>query len=140
MSLQPKRRFSLDKVELDPKIANRIMSADGDEEVGQWDGEKIQDLIDELDRIEETIDANYASLPHHDNLPKDLWDHVEKDYPIWACDKEGNCLVGEQADKIKHVDKIRRRYEKKHGGIEAFKEKIRLEREQMIRDLGGKNE
>ena len=60
---------------------------------------------------------------------------MEKDYPIWACDKSGMCLTGEHADKVVSVDKIRRHYDKKHGGVEAFKEKLRLEREQMIADL-----
>ena len=48
-----KRRFSLEKTELDPALLNRIMSADGDDQLGEWDGESIQDLVDELERIEE---------------------------------------------------------------------------------------
>ena len=129
------RRFSLDKVEIDPAIKNRIMSADGDDHVGDWDGENIEDLVKELDRIEERVDANYTNLPHNFNLPEDLRDQVEKDYPIWACDKQGICLTGEHANKAVPVDKIRRHYDKKHGGVEGFKEKVRLEREQMIAKL-----
>ena len=129
------RRFSLDKVEIDPAIKNRIMSADGDDHVGDWDGENIEDLVKELDRIEERVDANYNHLPHNSNLPEDLRNQVEKDYPIWACDKKSMCLTGEHADQVVSVDKIREHYGKKYGGVEAFKEKLQLEREQMIADL-----
>ena len=64
MAPEPQRRFSLDKVQIDPRLKNRIRSADGDEELGSWDGEKIEDLVKELDRIEERYDPNYAGLPH----------------------------------------------------------------------------
>ena len=135
MAPEPQRRFSLDKVQIDPRLKNRIMSADGDEELGVWDGENIEDLVKELDRIEERYDPNYAGLPHGNNLPEDLRSEVEKDLPIWACDASGNCLVGGQADKIRNVEQIRKRYEKKYGGVEKFKEKLRLEREQFIQSL-----
>ncbi len=135
MAPEPQRRFSLDKVQIDPRLKNRIMSADGDEELGSWDGENIEDLVKELDRIEERTDANYAGLPHGNNIPEDLRSQVEKDLPIWACDVSGKCLIGDQADKIRHVDQIRKRYEKKYGGVENFKEKLRLEREQFIQSL-----
>ena len=135
MAEEYRRRFSLDKVKIDPAIKNRIMSADGDDHVGDWDGEKIDDLVKELDRIEERIDANYNSLPHNSNLPEDLRDQVEKDFPIWACDRHEQCLTGEYSDTIVSVEEIRQHYEKKHGGVEAFREKLRLEREQMIAEL-----
>ena len=96
------------------------------------------EVMAELDRIEERQDPNYAGLPHGDNIPADLRSQVEKDLPIWACDASGNCLVGEQADKIRNVDQIRKRYEKKYGGVENFKEKLRLEREKFIQSLEGK--
>ena len=137
MASEQGRRFSLDKVEIDPAIKNIIMSADGDEHVGDWDGENIEDLVKELDRIEERVDANYTSLPHNSNLPEDLREQVEKDYPIWACDKHGLCLTGEHADTIVTVDKIRGRYTKKYGGVAAFKEKLRLEREKFMAELDG---
>jgi hypothetical protein len=60
---------------------------------------------------------------------------VEKDYPIWACDNHERCLTGEHADTVVSVDKIRAHYDEKHGGVAAFREKLRLEREQMIADL-----
>ena len=135
MAEEFRRRFSLDKVVIDPAIKNRILSAEDDDHVGDWDGENIDDLVKELDRIEERIDANYNNLPHNSNLPEDLRDQVEKDYPIWACDRHELCLTGEHADKVVSVDKIRQHYDKKHGGVEAFREKLRLEREQMIAEL-----
>jgi len=45
MELQPQRRFSLDKVDVDPKILNKILSADGDETLGEWDGNSIDCLM-----------------------------------------------------------------------------------------------
>ncbi len=131
------RRFSLDKVVIDPALKNRILSAEDDDHVGDWDGENIDDLVKELDRIEERVDANYNNLPHSSNLPEDFRDQVEKDYPIWACDKNGRCLTGEHADTVVSVDEICKHYDKKHGGVAAFREKLRLEREQMIADLKG---
>ena len=138
MASEIKRRFSLDKAQIDPHIKNRIMSADGDDELGSWDGQRIEDLVQELERIEETSDPNYSGLPHNNNIPEDLRQQVEKDLPIWACDASGNCLIGEQANKVKTVDQIRQRYAKKYGSIEKFKEKLKLEREQMIQNLKGK--
>lgn len=135
MAENPRRRFSLDKVEVDPQLLNRIQSADGDDTLGEWDGEDVEDLVRELERIEEFADANYANLPHNKNIPGDLRDQVEKDLPIWACDKKGMCLVGKRADKVRSVEQIRERYDKKYGGVEAFKEKLRQEREEMVRQL-----
>ncbi len=135
MVSESQRRFSLDKVEVSPEILNRINSANGDEMLGQWDGECIDDLVAELNRIEEFADPAYSSLPHSRNIPEDLKNQVEKDYPIWACDKSGRCLVGRQADKVRHIDKIRKHYEKKYGGIEQFKEKIRKEIEERDANL-----
>ena len=49
MSPETGRRFSLDKVQIDPRLKNRIMSADGDDELGSWDGQNIEDLVKRLD-------------------------------------------------------------------------------------------
>ena len=135
MGSEYSRRFSLDKVEIDPAIKNRIMSADGDEHAGDWDGEDIDVLVKELDRIEERVDANYAGLPHNSNIPEDLRNQVEKDYPIWACDRKGKCLIGDNANKIHSVDEIRKHYNDKYGGVEEFKEKLRIEREKFEENL-----
>lgn len=135
MASEIRRRFSLDESAIDPRLKNRILSADGDEELGSWDGQSVHDLARELERIEEFADANYAGLPHSQNIPEDLRDQVEKDYPIWAADPSGNCLVGEHAEQIETVDAIRSYYDKKYGGVEQFKEKLRQERERMIAEM-----
>lgn len=127
------RRFSLDKIAVDPALLNRILSADGDETLGSWDGESIHDLIKELERIEEIADANYSALPHKSNLPEDMRYQVAVDFPIWACDKSGLCLVGETAAEVKHLDDVRAHYQKKFGGLEKFQEKLR-------REIGQRNE
>ena len=129
------RRFSLDPVNVDPSLLNKIFSADGDEAVGEWNGEDINDLVKELDRIEERVDANYNSLPHSKNIPKDLKGDVEKDCSIWTCDIKENCLTGEQGADIESADQIRKRYTLKYGSMEAFKEKVRIEREKFVEEI-----
>ena len=129
------RRFSLDPINVDPSLLNKIFSADGDETVGEWNGEDINDLVKELDRIEERVDANYNSLPHTKNIPEDLKGDVEKDCSIWTCDIKGNCLTGEQGADIESVDQIRKRYTLKYGSMEAFKEKVRIEREKFVEEI-----
>ena len=129
------RRFSLDPITVDPSLLNKIFSADGDEAVGEWNGEDVNDLVKELDRIEERVDANYNSLPHSKNIPEDLKGDVEKDCSIWTCDIKGNCLTGEQGADIESVDQIRKRYTLKYGSMEAFKEKVRIEREKFVEEI-----
>ena len=134
------RRFSLDPIKTDPSLKNLIYSADGDETVGEWNGEDIHDLIRELDRIEERVDANYNSLPHSDNIPEDLRGDVEKDCAIWTCDVKGNCLTGDQGIDIESADQIREKYKLKYGSMKAFKEKVRLEREKFIADIKSRSQ
>ncbi|MBC8285211.1 MAG: hypothetical protein H8E32_15465 [Nitrospinae bacterium] len=134
------RRFSLDKVNIDPSLKNKIFSADGDEHIGNWDGECIDELVKEIDRIEERADPNYASLPHRQNIPEDFRLEVEKDYPIWTCDIKGRCLVGDAGDGIKTVDEIREFYINEYGSIEKFKEKLRADREKFIKEIKEQSE
>ncbi len=134
------RRFSLDKVSVDPKLKNRIFSADGDDHIGDWDGECIDDLIKEIDRIEERMDPNYSSLPHSTNIPDDLKKEVAKDCPIWTCDKKGRCLVGDAGSEIKTVDEIRSHYINKYGSVDKFKDKLRIEREKFIQEVKSRSE
>jgi hypothetical protein len=134
------RRFSLDKVTIDPILKNKIFSADGDDHIGDWNGECIDDLVKEIDRIEERTDPNYSSLPHRENIPEDFRLEVEKDFPIWTCDIKERCLVGDGGDDIKTVAEIREFYENKYGGIEKFKEKLRLDREKFIQEVKNRSE
>lgn len=133
------RRFSLDKVSVDPKLKNRIFSADGDEHIGDWDGECIDDLVKEIERIEERRDPNYSSLPHSSNIPDDLTPEIGKDYPIWTCDKKGRCLAGDTGSEIVTVDEIRNHYIDKYGSIDKFKEKLKIEREKFIQEVKNKS-
>ncbi len=133
-----RRKFPVDESKIDPKLKNRIFSPDGDTVVGYWDGESVRDLEQELDRIEEREDANYNSLPHHNNIPEDLRDQVEKDFPVWACDKNGECLVGEGADfRIEKAETVRDHYVKKYGSIKAFQEKLVLDKKKFMDSLEG---
>ena len=134
------RRFSLDKVKVDPILKNKIFSADGDDHIGDWNGECIDDLVKEIDRIEERADPNYSSLPHRENIPEDLRLEVEKDFPIWTCDKKERCLVGDAGDDIKTVEEIRKFYEKEYGGIKNFKEKLLQDREKFIQEVKNRSE
>tara|TARA_Y100001960_G_scaffold60180_1_gene62765 strand:+ start:742 stop:1164 length:423 start_codon:yes stop_codon:yes gene_type:complete len=134
------RRFSLDKIHVDPILKNKIFSADGDEHIGNWDGECIDELVQEIDRIEERTDPNYSSLPHRENIPKDLRNQVEKDFPVWTCDKKGRCLTGDAGDGVHTVDEIREFYNKKYGTIESFKEKLRIERENFVKKIKEESE
>ena len=133
------RRFSLDKVAIDPELLNKIFSADGDDHIGDWDGECIDDLVKEIDRIEEWRDPNYSSLPHSYNIPEDFKPEVGKDYPIWTCDKKGRCLVGDTGSEIMTIDEIRDHYIKEYGSIEQFKEKLKIEREKFVQDIKNKS-
>ena len=134
------RRFSLDKVKVDPILKNKIFSADGDDHIGDWNGECVDDLVKEIDRIEERTDPNYSSLPHRENIPEDLRLEVEKDFPIWTCDIKERCLVGDAGDDIKSVTEIREFYKNEYGGIEKFKEKLRLDREKFIQEVKDRSE
>ena len=134
------RRFSLDKVTVDPILKNKIFSADGDDHIGDWNGECIDDLVKEIDRIEERTDPNYSSLPHRGNIPEDLRLEVEKDFPIWTCDIKERCLVGDAGNDIKTVQEIREFYKNEYGGIEKFKEKLRLDREKFIQEVKNRSE
>ena len=134
------RRFSLYKVNVDPALKNKIFSADGDEHIGDWNGECIDELVKEIDRIEERADPNYSSLPHRKNIPEDLRLQIEKDLPIWTCDIKGRCLVGDAGDEIKTIDEIRELYINKYGSIEKFKEKLKADREKFIREIKEQSE
>tara|TARA_Y100001936_G_scaffold26450_1_gene24594 strand:+ start:280 stop:702 length:423 start_codon:yes stop_codon:yes gene_type:complete len=134
------RRFSLDKINIDPALKNKIFSADGDDHIGNWNGECINELVKEIDRIEERADPNYSNLPHRENIPEDLRLQVEKDLPIWTCDIKGQCLVGDAGNEIKNVDEIREFYINKYGSIEAFKEKLKADREKFVREIKAQSE
>lgn len=76
--------------------------------VGVWNGESMQDLQVELDRIRQLLpqqapqDRLYPEgIPHRDQLPEDLQKFSA--YPIWACDQVQNCLCGARANRVVSV-------------------------------------
>ena len=134
------RRFSLDKVTVDPALRNKIFSADGDDHIGDWDGEYVDDLVKEIDRIEERRDVNYSSLPHSYNIPDEFKPEIGKDYPIWTCDKNGRCLAGDTGEEILPIEEIRTPYINKYGSIDQFKEKLKIDREKFVQEIKNKSE
>ena len=58
---------------------------------------------------------------------------------ILTCVIKGNCLTGEQGTDVESTDQIREKYILKYGSLEAFKEKIRLEREKFIADVNSRS-
>lgn len=80
--------------------------------VGTWNGESVQDLQLELDRVRQQLSQDApddrlfpAGVPHRDQLPEDL--HKFSAYPIWACDQAENCLCGARANRVVSVEDVR---------------------------------
>ncbi len=79
--------------------------------VGEWDGQDVETLQAELDRIraQNSLESGdklvVAGIPHRDQLPDDL--QKFRAYPIWACDKSNNCLCGARANRIVSVADVR---------------------------------
>ena len=82
-----------------------------------WDHENIEDLLDTIRKIISIMELNpedhtlietcvldINNLPS-EVIPKDMIPH----YRIWAMDKKGMCLVGDDANKVVHIDNIPRK-------------------------------
>ena len=79
--------------------------------VGTWNGESANDLMKELGRIRSELAAerkgekvNHREMPHRDQIPDDL--QKFNAYPLWGCDKHGQCVVGAGANRIEPVEKV----------------------------------
>jgi len=48
-------------------------------------------------------------------------------------------LTGEQGTDVESADQIREKYILKYGSLEAFKEKIRIEREKFIAEVNSRS-
>jgi hypothetical protein len=90
---------------------NEIKSVNG-RVVGQWDGNQVSDLQNELKRIREAIardDLNDRvapdGIPHRDQFPTEL-DKFNA-YPLWGCDGK-HCLCGAGANRIETTEDVRR--------------------------------
>lgn len=91
---------------------NDEIKTDAGRVVGEWNGERVEDLRVELGRIWGVLRQEGArdrlvarQMPHRDQLPEDL--HTFKAYHIWGCDRQSQCLVGTKADRVEDVEKVR---------------------------------
>lgn len=91
-------------------MSNEIKTAEG-RVVGLWDGVSAKDFMQELCRIRKELAAEGKGekiqprdMPHRDQLPADLQSFNA--YPLWGCDKEGQCVVGAAANRIEPVQKV----------------------------------
>ncbi len=79
--------------------------------VGSWNGERAQDLMAELKRIKGMLASERATdmldsraMPHREQLHPDLLEF--RAYHLWGCDRQGQCVVGTNANRIESVDKV----------------------------------
>lgn len=91
-------------------MSNDIKTSEG-RVVGSWDGVSAKDFMQELMRIRNQLAAerngekiNPRDMPHRDQLPEDLKQFNA--YPLWGCDKSGQCVVGAGANRIEAVEKV----------------------------------
>ena len=92
-------------------MSDEIKTASG-QSVGHWNGNDVSELKNELDRIRRDVLAGSTGdklvvkgIPHREQLPEDLQEF--RAYPIWACDKQENCLCGARANRIVPVTDVR---------------------------------
>lgn len=84
------------------------------ERVNSWDRENVRELkniIDQIAEVERDCGASkfdYLFIPTED-IPAGL-----ETYPIWAMDKHGRCLVGDNADDIEDLTSIQEWYAEKN--------------------------
>jgi len=76
-----------------------------------WKPEKpISQLIEELEKIKSSMDEDNFKCwcdRFMSNLPSaQLPGDIRTQYPIWAMDNQGFCLVGPEGDEIEHIDSI----------------------------------
>ncbi len=82
----------------------------------KWTPEdRIEHLLEELRSLEQTDAAAYEMLDFATLPTAPIPPEVDMDYPIWAMDIYGFCLVGEDAAAIEHIDAIRAWYKQQDG-------------------------
>lgn len=93
------------------------------ERIENWDCEdvyKLREIIRDYPRIPDV--ANAYELQRY---AEEQWERISSDlpiapeyegrvskcatYPIWTCDKTGNCLVGETVDAVLSIEEIENR-------------------------------
>lgn len=65
----------------------------------------LKQYLNLIQRIEKVKDFVDMSILSSESVLPGL-----EEYPIWAMDKKGYCLVGIAADSIEHIDSIRRKH------------------------------
>lgn len=95
------------------KVTNKKAIAD----ITNWDGNSVEDLKTKIENLRSSTEGENAKPEEmgvdlknlaHDHLdPKRKKQFtVIKDYPVWAMDVNGNCLVGENDLEIKAIDEV----------------------------------
>ena len=91
-------------------MSDKIKTSEG-RVVGTWNGDSARELKLELTRIKQRLAAEKSSeklvtrdMPHRGQIPGDL--RAFNAYPLWGCDKSGQCLVGAGANRIESVQKV----------------------------------
>lgn len=90
-----------------PLICDRIRN---------WDHENIEVLLSDLQKVITIMELNpdeYPGLQECSIDPNDLPgekipDDIKDKCDVWAMDKKGMCLVGIDANKLMHIDEIRK--------------------------------
>ena len=82
---------------------NYVVKTESGRGVGLWDGQNVHDLKNTLAYISENMlneheQIKMDELPRSDLIPEELAPYTG--YPIWAMDKEGNALIGEDVDIV----------------------------------------
>lgn len=84
--------------------------------VKEWDLENIVDLRDALNELDQILDSERGNDwgPRLDevvdlsDLPSvEIPNDIDTGYPVWAMDRSGNCLVGDDLQDIESIDSIR---------------------------------
>lgn len=82
-------------------------------DIKNWDKSDINQLKNWLDELTEICLENSEELQDfvaiHDLPTEDLsnFNLTEMaDYPVWSCDKNGDCLVGDRMDRIENYKEI----------------------------------
>lgn len=73
--------------------------------IAEWDKEDVNDLLEMIDKVKDIVDE--MGDPHHIEAYLDMCSLPSVEFPddfdtslVWAMDKQGRILVGEQANEI----------------------------------------
>lgn len=102
------------KILANPGVAKVLLSSVRSR-MDQWDREDINDLLSLLRKAVSIMELNpdlyvvpgsYIDINHlpSEHIPED----VNSKCRIWAMDKKGVCLVGIDADRLMHIDDVRK--------------------------------